>query len=76
MEALMNEFRHKVASHRFSWKGNHIRISVSIGWATTNQACLSQSDLDEQIARIDAALYTAKNTGRDQVVRAPDRFPA
>ncbi|MDD3142750.1 MAG: GGDEF domain-containing protein [Candidatus Cloacimonetes bacterium] len=76
MEALMNELRHKVASHRFSWQGNPIRISVSIGWATTNQACLSQSDLDEQIARIDAALYTAKNTGRDQVVRAPDRFPA
>lgn len=70
MENLMEELRQKVKSHRFSWQGNTIRITVSIGWTQSIQDNLSQSVLDEYIASIDAALYTAKNTGRDQVVRA------
>jgi GGDEF domain-containing protein len=71
MSEMMEELRRKVKNQRFSWQGNPIRISVSIGWASC-PACLKQSELEKHIARIDAALYTAKSTGRDLVVRATD----
>ncbi len=72
MAELMEELSHKVRDHRFSWQGHPIRITVSIGWTSTCEACLNPDNLNQHIARIDAALYTAKNAGRDQVVRAGD----
>lgn len=72
MTALMEELRQKVRNHRFSWQAHIIRITVSIGWTICPQTTLKPGVLEDYIARIDAALYTAKHTGRDQVVRAAD----
>lgn len=70
MAFLMEELRLKVQDHRFTWQGASIKITASIGWTCTCQACLNQSDMESQIKLIDDALYTAKNSGRNQVVEA------
>lgn len=72
METLMKDLAHKVRNHRFTWQGDPIRITVSIGWTISLQPRLSHAILDDYIARIDDALYTAKNAGRDKVIRAQD----
>ncbi len=72
MDQLMEELRRKARDQLFTWQGKGIRITLSIGWTVSDQATLSPAKLNEYIARIDAALYSAKKTGRDQVVRASE----
>jgi diguanylate cyclase (GGDEF)-like protein len=45
-----------------------VRVTASIGVAT---AAASRTDLDALVSRADAALYVAKNRGRDRVSPAP-----
>lgn len=72
IEGLMEELRQKVRNRRFTWQGNTIWITVSIGWTVTIRSDLSAAVMDDYLERIDGALYIAKNTGSDKVVRAPD----
>jgi diguanylate cyclase (GGDEF)-like protein len=51
--------------------GSGLRVSISAGLATNDAGARS---LDELIARADAALYTAKNEGRDLVRVADDSY--
>lgn len=71
-EQLLDELGREVSGHLFPWPDGGIRITVSIGWTPSDQAALSPAKLHEAIARVDAALYAAKNSGRGQVVRAAD----
>lgn len=75
-EQLLDELGREVSGHLFPWPDGGIRITVSIGWTLSDQAALSPAKLHEAIARVDAALYAAKNSGRGQVVRAVGSFPA
>ncbi|MBW6513664.1 MAG: GGDEF domain-containing protein [Candidatus Syntrophosphaera sp.] len=65
---LMEELRHRVQAHKFTFKGKTIRITVSIGVSCEVVPCLTEKQLSACIEKTDAALYIAKNTGRNMVV--------
>lgn len=58
--------RKAVADLRFAFEGQLIRATISIGAATL----ASGEDLPSMMKRADAALYQAKNSGRDRVVQS------
>lgn len=58
--------RGAVADLPFSFEGQLIHVTISIGAATLTLG----EDLPAMIKRTDTALYQAKNTGRDRVVQS------
>lgn len=62
---LAERIREEIAGQRFHFKGRFFRITASIGVASMRSGMLSSpSDL---LAEADAALYRAKNMGRNTV---------
>ncbi|MDX8513195.1 PAS domain S-box protein [Mesorhizobium captivum] len=57
---------------KFSWDGRPHSIGASIGLAAIRAGC---GEVDEIIARADAACYDAKAAGRGCVSAAPDETP-
>ncbi|HLP97596.1 MAG TPA: diguanylate cyclase [Sideroxyarcus sp.] len=67
---VAERLRIAVASAAIPLEGKvHFRFFVSIGVATMNA---SDENIDDMLKRADAALYAAKNAGRNRVVCAPD----
>ncbi len=65
--ALAEEIRGRIASSNFRYRGNKVPISVSAG-----VTCFQPTDTAEaMLARADAALYQAKQNGRNQVHTDP-----
>ncbi len=64
--AIAERLRRRIAAHEFALApdGAPVHITVSIGVASWPDAA---DDLDELVARTDAALYTAKRAGKDRV---------
>lgn len=61
--SIAERIRRKVAAHDFSYGGNDIRLTISIG--TTNMR--ADDTADTFVKRADILLYRAKESGRDQV---------
>ncbi len=62
--ASLERLRTLVFGIRLPTTGSGLRVSLSAGLSTSDEKARS---LDELIARADAALYTAKNDGRDAI---------
>lgn len=60
---LAETLREKVAEHRFSFQGEHISVTVSMGCA----AIEGEDNATQLIARADEKLYDAKRSGRNRV---------
>jgi diguanylate cyclase (GGDEF)-like protein len=67
-QASLERMRTLVFGIRLPTSGAGLRVSLSAGLATSGRS------LDEMIARADAALYVAKNEGRDLVRVADESF--
>lgn len=63
--AVAERLRQDIASERFTFAGSDIQITVSIGVAAVEPR---DRTLEPAISRADAALYAAKQAGRDRVV--------
>ncbi len=61
-----------VEKYEFSWRYQPVPVTVSVGVAVLNSAGESSQTL---IQAADAALYVAKNDGRNRVSVAPSRRP-
>jgi two-component system cell cycle response regulator len=61
---LAELIRSRIASHRFVAYGVNIRVTISIGCATSDPTDMSSADL---LNRGDQKLYLAKNKGRNRV---------
>ena len=64
-EALGERIREAVEAHVFEFGGHAIRVTISIGIAES----LPDVTMNELIRRSDTALYEAKDSGRNRVVR-------
>ena len=62
--SLAETLRQKVEEHTFNFQADTMKVTVSIGVATLNDADKLASDL---IKRADELLYQAKNSGRNRV---------
>jgi diguanylate cyclase len=60
--SVANKFRQEVANATLQWQGHSLQVTVSIGVASHN------ADLGTLLQRADAAMYQAKNSGRNRVV--------
>jgi diguanylate cyclase len=60
--SVANKFRQEVANATLQWQGHTLQVTVSIGVASHN------ADLGTLLQRADAAMYQAKNSGRNRVV--------
>jgi len=70
-QAFAQRMRDELAASRIAWTGSPIRITISIGLATyPADAEIAQPEMMMRFA--DAALLTAKQTGRDRIVRFAD----
>ncbi|HPN40568.1 MAG TPA: GGDEF domain-containing protein [Candidatus Cloacimonadota bacterium] len=63
----MEVLRAKVEAHPFSYKGRVFHLTVSIGINRNNIVIYNEQDIRSGIEIADAALYKAKNDGRNQV---------
>ena len=70
--AIAETLRAAVAAAPVPFDGKPIPITVSIGVATA----FSTDDIDALLAEADAALYRAKNSGRNRVVYGRSPVPA
>jgi diguanylate cyclase (GGDEF)-like protein len=61
--------RRNVEDHIFSYKGTDIRITISVGVASTED--MAKSSMDDLLALADKRLYQAKHQGRNKVVGTP-----
>ena len=61
---VAERLRMEVASSAFSLEGVSLKVTVSVGVVAADP----DSSTDELMARVDAALYLAKDAGRNQVV--------
>jgi diguanylate cyclase (GGDEF)-like protein len=64
--------RREIADRPIAWGGEVVSITASIG---VTQAEPGELDIDAIIARADAALYRAKQRGRDRVSLEPETAP-
>jgi len=65
--AVCERVRRQIAERPFSWEGTEIPLTVSIGVA----ACRAGDTAETLLARADAALYAAKEAGRNRAIVAP-----
>ncbi|WP_350432857.1 GGDEF domain-containing protein [Shewanella sp. H8] len=61
---LLNRVREKIKNIPFKFKNQRITVTLSIGAAQV----MENESLEDAFERADAALYQAKNNGRDRVV--------
>ena len=61
---IAEALRKTVTAFRFSWEGQVFSVGVSIGVVSITEA---SGSLDEVLSHADAACYTAKDLGRNQV---------
>lgn len=61
---MLNRVREKIKNIPFKFKNQRITVTLSIGAAQV----MENETLEEAFERADAALYQAKNNGRDRVV--------
>ena len=63
---LAESLRESINSAPFSteWGSHPVSVSIGVSLCASNVTCT----LDDVISEADAALYTAKNTGRNKVV--------
>jgi len=71
-EIVAERFRNAIADHSGILAAEKIRVTVSIGVAG---AALAMSSFEVMLKRADEALYEAKRTGRNRVVRAQTTMP-
>ncbi|MDP5144902.1 diguanylate cyclase [Shewanella sp. ULN5] len=64
ISTLLNRVREKVKNIPFKFKNQRITVTLSIGAAQV----MDNETMEEAFERADAALYKAKNNGRDRVV--------
>jgi len=62
--SLAETLRQKVEEHTFAFQADAIKVTISIGAATLDEADKVANDL---IKRADELLYQAKNSGRNRV---------
>jgi diguanylate cyclase (GGDEF)-like protein len=65
---MLEEIRTTVEAHVFSYRGTDMNITISIGVTCDTADGFQDSDISSHIAKADAALYRAKNSGRNKVV--------
>lgn len=63
---LLNELRLAIEACPFHFRGEPVTITFSAGIGQVS----AEETLDQAFERIDQALYSAKNAGRNQVVTA------
>lgn len=63
-EVALNRFRERIENGNFDWNGVVLRVTASIGVACAHEGV---QDLTELLRRADAALYAAKESGRNTV---------
>ncbi|AHF04262.1 diguanylate cyclase [Marichromatium purpuratum 984] len=68
---VAERLRARVAEAETQWKGERLRVTVSIGVAEV----AVDEPLERAIARADRALYVAKRNGRDRVELAETELP-
>lgn len=66
----LEAFRSLMENHVFHYENNEIRLTVSMGVYET--ADVDVREIDQWIKKADHALYTAKNSGRNQIVHFSD----
>jgi diguanylate cyclase (GGDEF)-like protein len=61
----IDRVREEIASHRFTWGGQEFSVTASFGMAV----CRSRDSADYRglLAKADAALYLAKQNGRNRI---------
>ena len=64
-ERIAEQIRTKVATQTYEFELYHLNVTLSIGVASYRH----DEPLKELMARADNALYEAKNTGRNSIVR-------
>jgi|GEM_PF-6522329 len=62
---IMERLRQAVASHKFSWKKQALRISITVGLGV----CIREN-LDASLPPVDQALFRGKKQGRNRLVIA------
>jgi diguanylate cyclase (GGDEF)-like protein len=62
---VMERLRQAVASHEFNWKGQTLRISITVGLGS----CIREN-LDASLSSVDKALFRGKKQGRNRLVVA------
>ena len=71
---LADDLRSRIANHRFVNGGLSLGLTVSIGIASMPNRDIRSAA--EMIAAADAALYRAKEAGRNRIAGAPDEDPS
>lgn len=64
---VAERLRYEVEKNGATWEGRPIRYTVSMGISSKGQQ--DTKDLDKLITEADKALYMAKNSGRNKVIR-------
>lgn len=72
---IMESFRQKIEKHSFEYRNQVIPITISVGVACDMNHDPMNTDLSKFIARADAAMYKAKNSGRNNVAVHRQKFP-
>jgi diguanylate cyclase (GGDEF)-like protein len=68
-QELAEGIRRAMAEHPCAAAGRNLSVTVSVGVAVTGQhKDFGEAELDDLLARADAALYAAKDAGRNRVV--------
>ncbi len=65
---MLEELRAQVEAHAFSYRGTDMRLTISIGVSCDTADGFQDADISSYIAKADAALYRAKNSGRNRVL--------
>lgn len=68
VEFFCEKLRNRVEQHTFSSGPDSIKLTLSIGYATYDGDHAATVSAKELVRRADAALYEAKNKGRNQVI--------